>query len=116
LVRASSTIALYTEREVGTWQSIPELNFEPGDFTSDTANIDTAPSTTSNQHREGDDGHSEGVSDMASHHKNAVNKRVTFSDQAKGRIMRSRAIVQIRLQLNQMNGECQTTLILILVV
>jgi hypothetical protein len=33
-----------------------------------------------------------------------------------GRIMRSRAIVQICLQLNQMNVECQTTLILILVV
>ena len=81
LVRASSTIALYTEREVGTWQSTPELDVEPGDFTSDTANIDTATSTTSNQHREGDDGHSEGTSDEASHHKNTVNKRVTFSDQ-----------------------------------
>jgi hypothetical protein len=81
LVRVSSTIALYTEHEVGTWQSIPELDVEPGDFTSDTANIDTAPSTTSNQHREGDDRHSEGDSDVVSHHKNTVNKRVTFSDQ-----------------------------------
>ncbi len=34
----------------------------------------------------------------------------------KGRIMRSRAIVQIHLQLNQMNGECKITLILIQVV
>jgi len=81
LVRASSTIALHTERKVGTWQSIPELDVEPGDFASDTANIDTAPSTTSNQHREGDDRHSEGASDVASHHKNTVNKRVKFSDQ-----------------------------------
>jgi hypothetical protein len=81
LVCASSTIALYTEREVGTWQSTPELDVEPGDFTSDTANIDTAPSTTTNQHREGDDGHSEGASDVASHHENTVNKQVTFSDQ-----------------------------------
>jgi len=37
-----------TERKVVTWQSFPELNVEPGDFTSDAANIDTAPSTTSN--------------------------------------------------------------------
>ncbi len=81
LVRASSTIALYTEREVGTWQSIPELDVEPGDFTSDTAHIDTAPPTPSTQHCEGDEGHSEGASDVASHHENTVTKQVTFSDQ-----------------------------------
>jgi len=39
LVCASSTIALYTEHEVGTWQSIPELDVDLGDFTSDTATI-----------------------------------------------------------------------------
>jgi hypothetical protein len=81
LVRASSTIALYTEHEVETWQSIPELDVKPGDFTSDTARINTAPPTTSTQHREGDKGHSEGASDVASHHKNTVTKRVMFSDQ-----------------------------------
>ena len=74
LVRASSTIALYTERKVGTWQSIPELDVDPGDFTSDTANIDTAPPTTSTQYCEVDDGHSEGASDVVSHHKNTVTK------------------------------------------
>jgi hypothetical protein len=42
LVRASLTIALYTERKVGTWQSLPELNVEPGDFESDTVNVDTS--------------------------------------------------------------------------
>jgi len=81
LVRVSSTIALYTERKVGTWQSIPELDVDPNDFTSDTATINIAPSTTATQFCEGDDGHSEGVSDVASHHKNTVTKRVTFSDQ-----------------------------------
>jgi hypothetical protein len=50
LVRASSTIALYTKHKFGTWQSIPELNFELGDFTLGTANTDTTPSTTSPQH------------------------------------------------------------------
>jgi len=72
---------LYTEHEVGTWQSIPELDVDLGDFTSDTATIDTAPSTTSTQYHEGDDGHSEGASDVDSHHKNTVTKQVTFSDQ-----------------------------------
>jgi hypothetical protein len=74
LVRPSSAIALYTEHEVGTWQSIPELDVNPGDFTSDTTNTDTAPSTTSTQNCEGDDGHSEGASDLVSHHKNTVTK------------------------------------------
>jgi hypothetical protein len=72
LVCIFSTIAFYTERQVGTWQSIPELDVDLGDFTSDTATIDTAPSTTSTQFREGDDGHSEGASDVVSHHKNTV--------------------------------------------
>ncbi len=81
LVRASSTTSLYTECEVGTWQSLPKLNVDPGDFASDTANVDTASSTTSTQHCEGDDGHSVGASDVVSHHKNTVTKGVTFSDQ-----------------------------------
>jgi hypothetical protein len=81
LVCASLTISLYTERKIGTWQSIPELNVELGDFTLDIPNIDTASSTTSTQHHEGDDGHSEGAINMVSHHKNNVTKQVTFSDQ-----------------------------------
>jgi hypothetical protein len=56
LVRASSTIALYTESKVGTWQSLPELNVDPGDFALDTVNVDTVSSTTSTQYCEGDDG------------------------------------------------------------
>jgi hypothetical protein len=47
----------------------------------DTANVDTASSTTSTQHPEGDDGHSKGASDVVSHHKNTVTKQVMFSNQ-----------------------------------
>ena len=81
LVHGSLAIPLNTECEIGTWQSIPELNVEPGDFILDIPNIDIASSTTSTQHREEDDGHSEGACDVVSHHKNNVTKQVTFSDQ-----------------------------------
>ncbi len=39
LVNASSTIKLYTEQQVGTWQMLPELDAEIGDSTSDTSFI-----------------------------------------------------------------------------
>ncbi len=37
LVKISSTIKLYTEWQVGTWQTLSELDAEIGDFTSDTS-------------------------------------------------------------------------------
>jgi hypothetical protein len=37
LVAASTTIELYTEKQVGTWQLLPELDVESGDFTSDSS-------------------------------------------------------------------------------
>jgi hypothetical protein len=37
LVKASLMIELYTEQQVGTWQTLPELDAEIGDFTSDTS-------------------------------------------------------------------------------
>ncbi len=81
VVRASSTIALYTERKIGTWQSLPELDVDLGDFALDNVNVDSESSTTSTQYCEGDDGHSEGASDVVSHHENTVTKQMTFSDQ-----------------------------------
>ena len=39
MVRASSKLHLYTKRQVDTWQSLPELTPEIGDFTSDHAVI-----------------------------------------------------------------------------
>ncbi len=74
LVRASLTIALYTESEVGTWQSLSKLDVDLSNFASDNVNVDTASSTTSTQYCEGDDGHSEGASDVVSHHENTVTK------------------------------------------
>ena len=32
LVHSSATIQMYTERQVGTWQSIPDIEIEQGDF------------------------------------------------------------------------------------
>jgi hypothetical protein len=80
-VCASLTIALYTESKVGTWRSLPELDVDPGVFASDTVNVDTASLTTSTQYCEGYYGHSEGASDVVSHHEYTVTKQVTFSDQ-----------------------------------
>ena len=59
----------------------PQLDVDLGDFASYDVNVDTASSTNCTQYREGDDGHSEGASDMVSHHKNTVTKQVTFSNQ-----------------------------------
>ncbi len=75
------TIELYTDNKVGTWQSLPKLNVDPGSFALDTVNIDTASLTSSTQYSEGDDGHSEGASDMVSHHKNTVTTQLMFSNQ-----------------------------------
>jgi hypothetical protein len=68
LVYTSSKIELFTEQEVGTWQSLPELDIDPGDFTSDTSN------------REGEDYLAE-AHNVDSHHNNKVTKRVTFRNQ-----------------------------------
>jgi hypothetical protein len=68
LVCTSSKIELFTEREVGIWQSLPELDIDPGDFTFDTSN------------REGEDYQAE-PQNVDSHHDNTVTNRVTFSNQ-----------------------------------
>jgi hypothetical protein len=44
LVCTSLTVALYTESKVGTWQSLPKLDVDLGDFALDTVNVDTASS------------------------------------------------------------------------
>ncbi len=36
-VEASSHLEVHTERQVGTWQSLPELEIDPGDFSSDSS-------------------------------------------------------------------------------
>jgi hypothetical protein len=77
LVEASSHLEVYTVQQVGTWQSLPELDVDPGDFTSNTSEM---LSSTINQDCEGEE-HSEALSNMESPHDTTrVNKRVTFSD------------------------------------
>jgi hypothetical protein len=70
LVAASTTIELYTEKQVGTWQLLPELDVESGDFTSDSS----IQEMEENVDPEG----AHHVTDA--HNKDIVNNRVTFSD------------------------------------
>ncbi|MGL6008734.1 MAG: hypothetical protein ACRC1D_04685 [Culicoidibacterales bacterium] len=78
LVEASSHIEVQTERQVGTWQSLPELNIDPGDFTSD---VFESSQPTIDQDCEGDK-HSESVINVESPHDiKRVKNRVTFSDE-----------------------------------
>lgn len=41
LVESSAQIELYTEKQVDTWQSLPELEKDPGDFSSDSSDAIT---------------------------------------------------------------------------
>ena len=74
---------------MGTWQSLPELDIDPGDFLSDSSQASTLPI---NQDREGEV-HSEAVPtnvesphdatrvNVESPHDTTRVKRVTFSDE-----------------------------------
>ena len=63
---------------MGTWQSLPELSVEPGDFTTDASE---SLHPTINQDCEGEK-HSEIVINVKSPHGSTrVNNRVTFSDE-----------------------------------
>ena len=77
LVKASSLLEVHTERQVNTWQSLPELELDPGDFSSDSSQ---ASYPTICQDREGEV-HSESVStNVESPHDATRVKQVTFSD------------------------------------
>jgi hypothetical protein len=77
LVEASSHLEVYSERQVGTWQTLPELDVDPGDLTSNTSET---LNPTINQDCEGEN-HSEAVSNVESPHDTTrVNKQLTFSD------------------------------------
>ena len=79
LVEASSYLEIYTERQVGTWQSLPDLDVDPGDFSSDSS---PATSLAINQDCEGELEHSEAVSmNVESPHDAPRVTRVTFSDE-----------------------------------
>jgi hypothetical protein len=91
LIEASSHLEVQTERQVGTWQSLPELEIDPGDFSSD---FSQASNPTIRQDREGevsevvptnvDSPHdATRVTNVDSPHDatRVTNKRVTFSDE-----------------------------------
>jgi hypothetical protein len=75
LVAASTTNELYTEKQVGTWQSVPELDVESGDFTSDSS-IQSAVLEEMEENVDPEGAHH--VTDAQD--KDIVNNRVTFSD------------------------------------
>jgi hypothetical protein len=77
LVEASSHLEVHTEQQVGTWQSLSELEIDPGDFSSDSSRASTP---TINQDSEGEV-HSEVVSmNVESPYDATRVNRVTFSD------------------------------------
>jgi hypothetical protein len=85
LVQESSSVELYTEQEVQTWQLLPGLDVEPGDFSSDTL-INVSKSTVAKTSE--DDKNSEGVDNVIhAHKKNIVTNRVTFSDEQDSEIL-----------------------------
>ena len=52
LIEASSHLEVQTGRQVGTWQSLPELEIDSGDFSSDFSQVSNP---TIRQDREGED-------------------------------------------------------------
>jgi len=91
LVKTSSHLEVYTERQVGTWQSLLELNTDPGDFLSDPSQAST-PTVT--QDREGEAVHSEVVpaNVYSPHNATRVIHRVTFSDERANEIQSKNAM------------------------
>jgi hypothetical protein len=64
LVEASSHLEVHTKRQVGTWQSLPELDVDLGDFTSETSETSNP---TQDQDCEGEE-HSQAASSVESQH------------------------------------------------
>jgi hypothetical protein len=42
LVRSSATIEMYTEKQIGTWQSIPDIEIKQGDFSGENQSLSTS--------------------------------------------------------------------------
>jgi hypothetical protein len=80
LVHASSTLHVYTERQVDTWQSFPELLPKNGDFTSDQAEISNV-GLGSRTHDAISSADSEGVASDFVPNSQSVLQAVSFQDQ-----------------------------------
>jgi hypothetical protein len=76
LVRTSSKLHLYTERQIDTWQSPPEIIPENGDFTSEQTEVPMG--TPMNDAATSG---SEGASIVSNSVRNPVSRVVTFQDQ-----------------------------------
>ena len=83
---------------MGTWQSLPELDVDVGEFTSGTSE---SSNPTQDQDCEGEE-HSQAVDNVESrtHDKTRVNKRVTFSDEREYEI-RSESPVEFNPRINE---------------
>ena len=82
LVCASSKLHVYTERQVDTWQSLPELTPEIDDFTSDQAVIPNVLGAPTSNASSSSLKASEGVQDASSTSDHASASRVVpFQDQ-----------------------------------
>jgi hypothetical protein len=98
LVRSSAMIQMYTEKQVGTWQSIPDLETEQGDFLGKNQLL-----SISNQDREG-------VEDSAAH-SNCSKQRVSLRISL---VLMKRSITQLLLStVPKIYGICQHQSILI---
>jgi hypothetical protein len=76
LVRASSKLHVYTERQIDTWQSLPEILPENGDFTSEQTEVPMG-THMNDAALPG----SEGASIASNSVRNSVLRVVTFQDQ-----------------------------------
>ena len=76
LVRASSKLHVYTERQIDTWQSLPEIILENGDFTSEQTEVPMGTHTN-----DAAPPGSEGASIASNSVRNSVSRVVTFQDQ-----------------------------------
>jgi hypothetical protein len=102
LVKASSILEVHAEQQVGTWQSLPELDFDPGHQIPQLIKIVREKRTL-------------GQSLTWNHP--TVQKEGTIELRSVTRgMMRSKARVLLSVILDQMNGKCQIKLILILAV
>ncbi len=77
LVNASATVDFYTEKQIGTRQSLPKLDVESGDFTADTS-IQSSVAETSEGDKASEGAQNQNVIDA--HYNNIVCNHVTFSD------------------------------------
>jgi hypothetical protein len=79
LVRASSKLHVYTKRQVDTWQSLPELIPENGDFTSEQTEVPNIVLGTHTNNAASSSSEGASIASIPAHQ--PVSRVVTFQDQ-----------------------------------